>query len=681
MQQAGGIMDAMSNTQGNSADASLGGMAQAVDTKVEAYRNNPQALEKRLAGNQQLLDLLALQKVKSEKEAAANQLKLGEQQNPNTIIEQREQEVLDMTKNDMVAQTAGILGQRQKQQQKNMQRTATGGNAPMMAARGGLLPLPRPNMQNMAQGGIIGYDGGGPVGHTHPHSAATSAEDVPEEAVVQEEDAPEDFKPLKALGEGASALGNLIKNNPVEALSVGLMFVPGIGWGMAGYRAAKAINYAVKAKKAYDTSKKGIAATGQVLKKAVTKPKSDKLLTDQAKRETTGPVGEAARSLGIDKVTGIGPKVGRELSPNRIGAVGVGIGAANAGIGALNGEEVEAQANPEVGPEVVTEDLAKEELTVTPDDTAYSDGTKEIADRTAPDRTGIASNLFEQSMPEGLLKSYQDRMGADVSEAQKKARAESDVYTRREENRGELESGIAAQRAFQQRQLDPKKLQNDRLMANLIGGGQRGLLGAAMGGQQADAQVATFEGNQIKEVNRLTNEKIARDIDASKIGEANARQVYASLTADKSAAANALKDVTKQNLLEKSREGQIAFETWKEKNDRDQKVLDSKFNEQKADILENSNKAGIIGDLLALQEKMNTSYRESIAMDPAYRAGPALEQRALDANAQGKDVDFSEDEKNMFIRYQSFMSNIQDGSKAYGELEAEIKKLAGYNDI
>ena len=148
-----------------------------------------------------------------------------------------------------------------------------------------------------------------------------------------------------------------------------------------------------------------------------------------------------------------------------------------------------------------------------------TDGTKEIADRTAPDRTGIASNLFEQSMPEGLLKSYQDRMGADVSEAQKKARAESDVYTRREENRGELESGIAAQRAFQQRQLDPKKLQNDRLMANLIGGGQRGLLGAAMGGQQADAQVATFEGNQIKEVNRLTNEKIARDIDTSKIVE------------------------------------------------------------------------------------------------------------------------------------------------------------------
>jgi hypothetical protein len=432
--------------------------------------------------------------------------------------------------------------------------------------------------------------------------------------------------------------------------------------GMKAYNASKKVDYAKKLKQGVE-----------VAKKTVTKPKPP------ANTSGAGPVVPKGNTSGAGPVVPKG--TGRELSPNRIGLAGLGLGAVSKGIDALSGEEVEAQAGPEVGPEVVTENPAKEELTVTPDDTAYSDGTKEIADRTAPDRTGIASNLFEQSMSEGLLKSYQDRMGADVSEAQKKARAESDVYTRREENRGELESGIAAQRAFQQRQLDPKKLQNDRLMANLIGGGQRGLLGAAMGGQQADAQVATFEGNQIKEVNRLTNEKIARDIDTSKIGEANARQVYASLTADKSAAANALKDVTKQNLLERSREGKIAFDTWKEGNDRDQKVLDSKFNEQKADILENSNKAEIIGKLLALQEKMNTSYRESIAMDPAYRAGPALQQRAIDANAQGKDIDFSEDEKNMFIRYQSFMSNIQDGSKTYSELEEEIKKLAGYNDI
>ena len=145
-----------------------GGLNQLMNQKVAAYSNNPQALEKRYQQNQQLIDLLALQKIKTDKTAAANNIALQMQQNPSTIAQQREQEVLAMTKNEMTQQTAGILGQRQKQQQKNMQRAARGQNvAPqdgaMMAARGGLMPLPRPTMQKMASGGILGYQTGAEV--------------------------------------------------------------------------------------------------------------------------------------------------------------------------------------------------------------------------------------------------------------------------------------------------------------------------------------------------------------------------------------------------------------------------------------------------------------------------------------------------------------------------------------
>ena len=145
-----------------------GGINQLMNQKVDAYKSNPQALEKRYQQNQQLIDLLALQKIKTDKTTAANNIALQMQQNPSTIAQQREQEVLAMTKNEMAQQTTGILGQRQKQQQKNMQRTAKGQNvAPqggaMMAARGGLMPLPRPTMQKMASGGILGYNPGGEV--------------------------------------------------------------------------------------------------------------------------------------------------------------------------------------------------------------------------------------------------------------------------------------------------------------------------------------------------------------------------------------------------------------------------------------------------------------------------------------------------------------------------------------
>ena len=121
-----------------------GGINDLVNQKADAYRNNPQVLEKRYQQNQQLLDLLALQKVKSDKEAAARDMQLKMDQNPNTIAQQREQEVLAMTKDDMAKQTSGILGQRQKQQQKNMQRTAKGqgipaARPPQMAAQGGIM--------------------------------------------------------------------------------------------------------------------------------------------------------------------------------------------------------------------------------------------------------------------------------------------------------------------------------------------------------------------------------------------------------------------------------------------------------------------------------------------------------------------------------------------------------------
>ena len=47
------------------------GIDDVVQKKVDAYRGNPAALQQRYAQNQELVDLLALQKMKSEKESAA----------------------------------------------------------------------------------------------------------------------------------------------------------------------------------------------------------------------------------------------------------------------------------------------------------------------------------------------------------------------------------------------------------------------------------------------------------------------------------------------------------------------------------------------------------------------------------------------------------------------------------
>ena len=44
--------------------------------RVDAYKGNPEALTQRYQQNQQLIDLLALQKIKSEKEAAVRQMQM-----------------------------------------------------------------------------------------------------------------------------------------------------------------------------------------------------------------------------------------------------------------------------------------------------------------------------------------------------------------------------------------------------------------------------------------------------------------------------------------------------------------------------------------------------------------------------------------------------------------------------
>ena len=131
------------------------GIAGEIQRKKEAYQGNPQALQQQYQQSQQLVDLLALQQLKSEKEAAARQMQMQMQQNPATIAQQREQEVLGMIKQeqgrnlgDVAKRTAGTLGQINQRAQQNVQRTAKQG-------------LPAMGGAQMAAGGIVGFKSGG----------------------------------------------------------------------------------------------------------------------------------------------------------------------------------------------------------------------------------------------------------------------------------------------------------------------------------------------------------------------------------------------------------------------------------------------------------------------------------------------------------------------------------------
>ena len=122
-----------------------------VNSVANAFKGNPQALEQRYAQDQQLIDLLALQKIKSDMEAAKRDMmmKSAQQGQQPTVKQQREQEVLDMTKQDVAQRVAGVAQQRQQEEQQRMQEML----------QSGLAQAPAPNMMNFAGGGIVAFAG------------------------------------------------------------------------------------------------------------------------------------------------------------------------------------------------------------------------------------------------------------------------------------------------------------------------------------------------------------------------------------------------------------------------------------------------------------------------------------------------------------------------------------------
>jgi hypothetical protein len=134
-----------------------GGIDSLVNKKADAYRGNPEVLEKRYSQNQELMDLLAMQKLKSEKEIASREMALQAEKTPGTIAEQYEQQLVSMNKNEMAGQVAGVLKEKQKRTQQKQQAM---GIAPQQRPQG-IAGQPRPNMKGMAQGGIVGYYKGG----------------------------------------------------------------------------------------------------------------------------------------------------------------------------------------------------------------------------------------------------------------------------------------------------------------------------------------------------------------------------------------------------------------------------------------------------------------------------------------------------------------------------------------
>ena len=128
------------------------GIMEMIQRKKDAYQNNRGALEKEYQKDGQLLDLIALQLMEEERKAKARAAQLAMQSDPQTIAQQKEQQMLATIKQeqgsglgqvrDRVRQVGGVLGQRQREAQQRRKQMG---------------------IATAAQGGIVGYTAGGDV--------------------------------------------------------------------------------------------------------------------------------------------------------------------------------------------------------------------------------------------------------------------------------------------------------------------------------------------------------------------------------------------------------------------------------------------------------------------------------------------------------------------------------------
>lgn len=222
----------------------MAGIDSLISNRVDAFANNPQALMQRYSMSQDLLDLLALQKLKQDKEAAARTLQMQMQAPQGTVKDQLEGQVMDMTRRE-VAQAAapGLQQQGQQMQAQQIQE----------AMSAGLPTQPAPALVGMAGGGIVGYQGGGDIvgydGEGNPitreeFDAIVRSGERPsgyelrqrERARMQERAGPEMQEFMQEAGEAVTGARDYIVENPLEAAGYAAMAIPAAGQAGAGLR-------------------------------------------------------------------------------------------------------------------------------------------------------------------------------------------------------------------------------------------------------------------------------------------------------------------------------------------------------------------------------------------------------------------------------------------------------------
>lgn len=493
-----------------------GGLDSQIEQRMDAYRGNPQQLQKRYGANKELLDLLALQKLTSEKKAAAQDMQMKMQQQPGTIAQQREQEALALTKQemggtlrDLTSRTKGTLDQKQRMQQSNMRRMAqakprpTGiaglgagmqrrPQMPPPQAQGGLpAMMSRRSMPKMSGGGIVNFQSGSRV------LGATVRKRIRDLGLTQQEfqRLPQDQKDriLQTIEDQStvSRAGIAAEAGPVSVLDRikdPFKRVANVGIGALESRVGSALGLSdpLKPREPYEL-KSGLSRL------------------EQERKDLAIPSG----GLTETDVMGLLPDPSQKYPPQGGPAIDMN---------AIQDAADEFKNRPQPQPQ-------------TPVPNQPPPGT--------PSGPAGAGGAYDElkNMPTTVAEPNLGIGGDDPLAMMRKGFAESDAYTKRDEFNKSYEDMKKRLTEFDEANFDP----NEDLNAFLIGTGGTGSIGAAMkGGYQAMDRTRRNRRNRLMDEFKLEKERIGTDATLSTAGVSLGKEMFNQAAQDRRTAAQIL---------------------------------------------------------------------------------------------------------------------------------------------
>jgi hypothetical protein len=326
----------------------MAGIDSIVNNLVRTFAGNPQGLQDRYAITEELFALIAMQKLKKDKEAAQRSLQMQMQPESGTVKDQLEDELMQATKQELASSLApGLQQQGQMMQAQQMQQ----------AMAGGLPTQPAPNMANMARGGIVGYKEGELVEGRRSGYARRQAE----KEGMRERAGPEMQEFMEGMEENIGESRDWAAENPLEAASYAAAIAGGLpAIGRAGLGALRtqgprllnaARNVYSKPNPAFTArvTDKGTRLYPEGVPERILRPELQDLGPKalDAFRNLYSKKNPAFTARVTDKGTRLYPEgvPERLFSPGRTAGTGVGLGVLDFVLDMFGGEDEEQEEN------------------------------------------------------------------------------------------------------------------------------------------------------------------------------------------------------------------------------------------------------------------------------------------------------------------------------------------------